>query len=113
MIQNWPKRRYTVRMSTGDVTRFEDVQADIIPILNKRLETLGLNDPQGFSIVGVTTHFIQDDIGNDAPVNIGGRNMPVVMVVGNATGIVHYFAFRSLMRELEKIKKSDQNGAKQ
>ncbi|CAN5412725.1 hypothetical protein BH09PAT4_BH09PAT4_01930 [soil metagenome] len=88
-------------MDSEKPLKFSDYEKRMIPLLEGKLKQLGVTDPMGFGIVGVTTHFIQDEFGNKANINIGGKNLPVVMVAGNSTYAIYYFALRPLIDELE------------
>lgn len=83
--------------------QFKDYSDRLLPLLDKRLSQLKIRDEKGFSLVGLTTHFIQNEFGDNANINIGGKNLPVVIVVGNSTAIVYSFALKPLLDELEEI----------
>jgi len=59
-------------------------------------------DPKGYSLTdGFVYAPIQDSVGNDAPYNISGRSVPMVMIIGNSNGQVFYFAVGTLLPKVK------------
>jgi len=64
-------------------------------VVNERLKKAGLKDPEGFTLIeGVVTTIVLPVL---KEVNsVGGKILPQVAVIGNSTGIVHYFYLEKL-----------------
>jgi len=76
---------------------FATLKGQITAALNQKFlnGAAFMGENQGFTLVdGFVMQTLQD---NPAGFVIGGKSVPMVMVVGNATGRVYYFALKALV----------------
>lgn len=82
--------------NTNNSTRFEELESRIIEALQARHRIPGVNEQ--LIVVGLSSIPIQDDLKS---VNIGGRNVPVVVVIGQESGRVYHFALKAVLPDWE------------
>lgn len=77
--------------------KFAELKPKIEQALNQRLAlSTGPKDPQGFTLIdGFFTQPIQTEL--SANFTIGGPSITLVAIVGNSTGVTHYFALKALL----------------
>lgn len=76
---------------------FNSLKTQITTALNQKFQNAEAfaGENQGFTLVdGFVMQTIQEQ---PAGLVIGGKSVPMVMVVGNATGRVYYFALKALV----------------
>lgn len=80
------------------IIKFEDVKEKIIKAIESKLPQAGLNEP-----VTLIEGFINQPISMKLSKNfiIGGPSVPMVMVVGNNTGRIHFFALKPLIPDVD------------
>lgn len=78
---------------------FKTLKPRISSALNTVIRSGGVPaDPKGYAIVdGFVISSLTNHIGNDAGYVLTGEGIPQVMIVGNSTGIVYYFAIGTLL----------------
>lgn len=79
---------------------FNSLKTQITTALNQKFQNSEAfrGETQGFTLVdGFVVQTIQEQASG---VVIGGKSVPMVMVVGNATGRVYYFALKALIPSL-------------
>lgn len=84
------------------IKKFEDLQSEIQKAIEQKVLIPGrLNsDPQGYILVeGFFNLPIQNDLGGG--VILGGTTVPVVAIIGKTTGMMHYFALKALLPDVE------------
>jgi hypothetical protein len=76
--------------------QFTEIKKDLLEELNKRV-TLGyLKFPEKVNIVdGFANQMMSGEISNS--IVIGGPTVPMIMVVGESTGQIYFFALRALL----------------
>jgi hypothetical protein len=81
-------------------TKFEDVQEELLKKIREKLDKNPIpNETDGFTIVGGFSYMpIHNNISGN--IVIGGPTLPIVLLVGNSTGIVYTFALKVIMPEL-------------
>ncbi len=63
--------------------------------VNEHIELAGLKDPEGFTLIeGFVAPTIHQTLSDNMP--IGGRALSLVAVVGNSSGLLHYFYLDTL-----------------
>ncbi len=76
---------------------FQELKPEIDRQLRTRLVSMP-DEYSGFTLVdGFVMQSVQEKLGG---LYIGGKSIPMVMVIGNATGRVYYFALKALLPNL-------------
>jgi hypothetical protein len=73
---------------------FADVKDDILAALNKVRDDAGITEPVGL-IDGFITNPISGELVN--AILVGGPCVPMVMLVGEKTGRLYFFALKTLL----------------
>lgn len=80
---------------------FNSLKKQITEALNDRFSKQGAlfsGETSGFTLVdGFVMQSIQDKLGG---IYIGGKSIPMVMVVGNSSGRIYYFALKALLPDV-------------
>jgi hypothetical protein len=83
-----------------DVLNFEEYKPQIKNAIQKRIKTKAIADPSGFLLIdGFINMSFQQEIGSTFP--IGGKTIPAVAVVGKSTGLIHTFALKVLLPNIQ------------
>jgi hypothetical protein len=80
---------------------FNSLKSQITTALNQKFQNREafLGETTGFTLVdGFAIQTIQDQT---AGFILGGKSVPMVIVVGNTTGRIYYFALKALIPNLE------------
>jgi hypothetical protein len=85
-------------MTENKTLQFSAIKGRIIEALENKKEELGINESvsilDGFVNQTFTTELTSDYV-------IGGPRVPIVMLIGNKTGRVYYFALKAILTDLE------------
>ena len=79
---------------------FNSLKSQITTALNLKFQKKEafMGETNGFTLIdGFVVQTIQEQASG---VVIGGKSVPMIMVVGNATGRVYYFALKALLPSL-------------
>jgi hypothetical protein len=81
------------------ITKFADIKDELIKKINGKITLLGLNEP-----VTLVDGFINQPISMELSGSfiIGGPTVPMIMIVGNNTGRVHFFALKAVWPDFDK-----------
>jgi hypothetical protein len=74
---------------------YGELEPRILQALAQRQRLPGVNEP--LTLIGITTLTLQDRLD---VVSIGGKNIPIVIVVGTETGRIYQFALKALLPDL-------------
>lgn len=76
---------------------FSEYKDRILKEITDRSTLLGINEP-----VSIVDGFVNQPIQNElsGSIMIGGPTIPMVMLVGNKTGRVYYFALKALLPDI-------------
>ncbi len=81
---------------------FEKEKPRIISEVDKRLKKLGIQDPEGLLLIsGFIAPTLVPEISNN--MSITGPAFPMIGVVGQSTGAVYLFSFKSLFPDTEIV----------
>ena len=81
---------------------FNSLKTQITDALNKKFSNQGAfpGESSGFTLVdGFVMQTLQEQAQGFV---IGGKSVPMIMVVGNSTGRVYYFALKALLPSVTK-----------
>ena len=80
------------------VIKFEEIKAKLIELINTKLPQLGLTEP-----VTLVDGFVNQPVSMELSGSfiLGGPTIPMVMLVGNKTGRIYFFALKALMPNIE------------
>lgn len=80
--------------------KFADIQDSVKVELEKKLLTAPIPGEGGFSLInGFLNPSVQSEISSG--INMGGPSMPMVGLVGNASGRVYAFALKAILPDIE------------
>ena len=77
-----------------DPIKFSDYKQEIIDAINSRQSYLGINEPTTL-IDGFFSQPLQNEFTSD--LIIGGPTIPMIMILGNNSGRIYYFALKVLL----------------
>lgn len=81
--------------------KFEDYRERVTKKISEN--TLVKNiivDPDGFTLLDGFFNIPFQPVLNGS-INLGGPTIPAVAIVGNSTGLIHYFALKALLPDIE------------
>lgn len=77
---------------------YEELEPEILAALGKQ-PLLGIKDEKdGFTIVGMSSISLNSDTES---ITFGGKSIPVVVVIGTASGRIYQYAIKALLPNLE------------
>ena len=85
-------------MRNKKIIIFEDIKDRIVAELNSRLMKVDLGERVTL-VDGFFNEPFSKELSNS--VVIGGPNVPMVMLVGNDTGRVYFFALKAILKDIE------------
>lgn len=81
------------------VIKFIAIKDELVKKINEKMPQLGLTEPatlvDGFINQPISTELSGSFI-------IGGPTVPMIMIVGNITGRVHFFALKAIWPDFDK-----------
>lgn len=81
------------------IIKFSGIKEKLIPAINAKIPQLGLSEP-----VTLIDGFVNQPISLELSGSfvIGGPTVPMVMIVGNNTGRIYFFALKALLPDYDK-----------
>lgn len=81
--------------------KFSDIKDELLAALQLRLKTTPIKEEaQGFELIeGFMTLPLQAEISNS--VMLGGPSIPIIGIVGKASGRIYTFALKALLPEVK------------
>ena len=81
------------------IIKFVEIKEKLIQAINGKIPQLGLNEP-----VTLVDGFVNQPLSMELSGSfiIGGPTIPMVMIVGNNTGRIHFFAIKALLPDIDK-----------
>lgn len=85
-------------MHNKKIIKFSDIRQDIIFELHKRAQDIGIAES-----VTLVEGFVNQPFGMELSGTyiIGGPTIPMIMLLGNTTGRIYFFALKALLRNIE------------
>lgn len=85
-------------MKEKKIYRFEDLKKDITQRLKERSLVIGIKES-----VAILEGFVMEPFKTEltGEFTVGGPTVPMVMLIGNESGRVYFFALKALLPELE------------
>jgi hypothetical protein len=81
--------------------KFEDYKERITKTINEKVLFKNiLVDPDGFLLLDGFFNVPFQPVLNGS-INLGGPTLPAVAVIGKSTGLIHYFALKALLPDIE------------
>lgn len=81
--------------------KFEDYKARITDKITQNVLSKNIIiDPEGFILFDGFFNIPFQPILNGS-INLGGPTIPAVAIIGNSTGLIHYFALKALVPDIE------------
>lgn len=82
------------------VINFETYKAQILQAIDAKIKAGVISDPAGFILIeGFVNMPTQKEVGG--AFMIGGTTIPTVAVVGKSTGLIHSFALKVLIPQIQ------------
>ena len=85
-------------MTEKQIYKFADLKKDIKEVLKKRSELIGISESVTLVDGFITEPFKMELSG---AFTVGGPTIPLIMLVGDKSGRVYFFALRALLPELK------------
>ncbi len=79
--------------------KFEEIKSDLLKKINVVVIQLKLQDSQGFTLIeGFFNPLLPKEISKN--IVLGGSSVPMIAVMENSYGRLHFFALKKLLPEL-------------